>query len=183
MPSGTRSRIRCEVSWRRRSAVLTAAARSVSGRTTQNSSPPSRIGTSVSRVSSEERVAEALEHAVAHVMAVTIVDTLEVIKVAHQQRDIGLRHPGGRTSHAIAHAGERIVRGEMTEPLAVLDRDQTGRRLIDEQANRTAGVLVPGRSQSTGSSITTRPLIESSRRRRALQAAVAPRRRPPAVSS
>ena len=84
---------------------------------------------------------QALDHVVARLMAVVVVDQLEAVEVAHQQAARDLLLLVGGDEHGvnavefrpIGHLGQRILRGLFVQALAALFQRSFGRGVVEQQ--------------------------------------------------
>ena len=125
---------------RRRSATAIAAPPSVS-RQDQRELLPAEPGRDVGRArAGAQQPRERLQHAVAGGVAQRVVDALEVVEVADQQRDRAAAGDGGLHARleaaAVAQARQRVVLGEVAHPGQLVRRLDRGRRLVGERAQR-----------------------------------------------
>ena len=102
-----------------------------------------------------QQVAEPSQDAVADVVPVAIVDLLEVIQIADQQCDVRVLGQQTGEATAVAHAGQGVMRGEVTQLPAMLDRVLQGGRVIDQQADGAA--VIVARQQPVESDLRSRP--------------------------
>ena len=101
-----------------RSQQAVAASRSVRGISTTNSSPPVRATTSEWRTTPSSRLGDADEHLVAGVVAVVVVDALEVVEVEDGEAEGGLGavELAGEVA-AVVQAGQPVAVGLLAELL------------------------------------------------------------------
>jgi hypothetical protein len=81
-----------------------------------------------------QQLAEACQDAIADLVAVAIVDPLEVIEVADQQGDVRMLGDQLGEMAAVAQAGQRIVRGQMLEQIP---------RTVSATVRKTSGTGSP----------------------------------------
>ena len=98
-------------------AASTAPRASVLGKSTANSSPPSRATVSMARRDAVEDLRHALQHRVAHGVPEGVIDFLEMVQVEQQQRGVAalpgrLQDDLGRAveqQRPVRQAGELVV--------------------------------------------------------------------------
>ena len=111
-----------------------------------------------------QRVGEQLQRLVARVVAARVVDGLEVVQVAEQQREAGspfdLAHQPGAERAPVGQPGERVVGRLVTQARRLLGGVDRRHRLVREQPQRLQRAVV-GSSRSRGSSTQITPIRRS----------------------
>ena len=138
-----------------RSAISSAAAISVSGSRTANSSPPLRPAKSLAPQRAAQHRADVRQDLVAHRVPALVVDLLEVVQVDQEQRErrLGRRGLGERPLQRVGDGalvgqpGQAVGRGADLRDGQVAQVGQHGRGLADRLADPLLLRLgVPGRA-------------------------------------